>query len=328
MPDAMVGASRQSASLINEDVLLIKEDIPSCDLAMAETLVGHERREVLLQAVSIAVPPSVAHLPYPDNLIPLWSPEGLERLVHSAGPFEKLAHHMEGQGMLQCGVTSLTIALNVCRAPERQPFTIDFLQEEFRKTVRPVNTFFSTSLREIGDLASRFAVAESVHASDTDCASFRHRASATLKASGCVIVNFKRATLGYDSPFGGHCSPLAAYDATTDEFLVMDVARKTWQPVWVPTGLLFDGMNTLDEPRCTAQQSASNVCQVEFSEQPYTEEIERATSRGFILVSPAECAPLLQQSIYFLPWYHYGMWASLSGFENLLALPWDEGCPA
>jgi hypothetical protein len=29
----------------------------------------------------------------------------------------------------------------------------------------------------------------------------------------------------------------------------MDVARKSWQPVWVPTALLFRGMDTMEKPR-------------------------------------------------------------------------------
>ena len=33
-------------------------------------------------------------------------------------------------------------------------------------------------------------------------------------------------------------SPIAAYHREADSFLVMDVARKTFQPVWVPTETL------------------------------------------------------------------------------------------
>ena len=44
----------------------------------------------------------------------------------------------------------------------------------------------------------------------------------------------------------GHISPLAAYDAKADRFLILDVARYKYPPVWVKTSDLFDAMNTPD----------------------------------------------------------------------------------
>ena len=45
---------------------------------------------------------------------------------------------------------------------------------------------------------------------------------------------------------GGHISPLGAYDAKADRFLILDVARYKYPPVWVKTGEIFDAMNTPD----------------------------------------------------------------------------------
>jgi hypothetical protein len=45
---------------------------------------------------------------------------------------------------------------------------------------------------------------------------------------------------------GGHISPLAAYDAKADRFLILDVARYKYPPVWVKTADIFAAMNTLD----------------------------------------------------------------------------------
>ena len=59
-----------------------------------------------------------------------------------------------------------------------------------------------------------------------------------------VIVNFLRKTLGEE--IGGHISPLAAYDEKSDRFLILDVARYKYPPVWVKTADLFDAMNTPD----------------------------------------------------------------------------------
>jgi hypothetical protein len=39
---------------------------------------------------------------------------------------------------------------------------------------------------------------------------------------------------------------LAAYDAAADRFLILDVARYKYPPVWVKASELFDAMNTAD----------------------------------------------------------------------------------
>jgi hypothetical protein len=57
-------------------------------------------------------------------------------------------------------------------------------------------------------------------------------------------VNFLRKALGEER--GGHISPLGAYDEKADRFLIFDVARYKYPPVWVKTSDLFDAMNTTD----------------------------------------------------------------------------------
>jgi Phytochelatin synthase len=39
---------------------------------------------------------------------------------------------------------------------------------------------------------------------------------------------------------------LAAYDADTDRFLILDVSRYKSPPVWVETSAIFAAMNTTD----------------------------------------------------------------------------------
>jgi hypothetical protein len=41
----------------------------------------------------------------------------------------------------------------------------------------------------------------------------------------------------------GHISPLAAYNAETDSFLILDVAAYKYPPVWVSTEDLWDAMS-------------------------------------------------------------------------------------
>jgi hypothetical protein len=59
-----------------------------------------------------------------------------------------------------------------------------------------------------------------------------------------VIVSYQRKAVGQEGP--PHISPLGAYDAQSDSFLVLDVnpSRTSW--VWMPTATLIKGMRTFD----------------------------------------------------------------------------------
>ncbi|EOS95374.1 phytochelatin synthase family protein [Erwinia tracheiphila] len=59
-----------------------------------------------------------------------------------------------------------------------------------------------------------------------------------------VIVNFLRSAIGQTGD--GHFSPLGAYDAKSDSFLIMDVSNTEHPWVWVDSQTLFKGMHTLD----------------------------------------------------------------------------------
>jgi hypothetical protein len=84
------------------------------------------------------------------------------------------------------------------------------------------------------------------HASEYNAAAFRDQARAALEASppSAVGINFHRSGLGEVG--GGHMSPLAAYDAPSDQFLLLDVSRYKYPAVWVRTETLFGAMNTTD----------------------------------------------------------------------------------
>ena len=59
-----------------------------------------------------------------------------------------------------------------------------------------------------------------------------------------MIVNYKRAEVGQRG--GGHISPLGAYDAESDSFLVLDVNPAAAGWVWMSTATLVRGMRTFD----------------------------------------------------------------------------------
>jgi len=59
-----------------------------------------------------------------------------------------------------------------------------------------------------------------------------------------VIVNYRREAVGQRG--GGHISPLGAYDAASDSFLVLDVNPAAAGWVWMPAATLIKGMRSFD----------------------------------------------------------------------------------
>ena len=122
------------------------------------------------------------------------------------------------------------------------------------------------TLDQLGALLALHPVAVEVHhAADGGLDAFRAEARAALESGDrFVIVNYLRKALGQQ--IGGHISPLAAYDEKADRFLILDVARYKYPPVWVKASDLFDAMNTTDP---------SNG----------------GKTRGYVVVAKAEAAP-------------------------------------
>jgi hypothetical protein len=103
-----------------------------------------------------------------------------------------------------------------------------------------------TTLDQLGGLLALHPLTVEVHhAADGGLDTFRAAAREYLATRGhFVIVNYLRKALGQQT--GGHISPLAAYDGKEDRFLILDVARYKYPPVWVKASDLFDAMNTTD----------------------------------------------------------------------------------
>jgi len=58
------------------------------------------------------------------------------------------------------------------------------------------------------------------------------------------LVNYLRKAIGQET--GGHISPVAAYNQETDHFLILDVSRYKYPPVWVKAEELWQAMATVD----------------------------------------------------------------------------------
>jgi hypothetical protein len=155
-----------------------------------------------------------------------------------------------------CGVASLTMVLNALgvpapSTPEFEPFKTftqdNLLNDETEKVLpKEVLAKIGMTLDQIGGLLTTFGVKADVHhASDTSLDEFRKLATEAVGTPNrYVIVNYLRRAIGQER--GGHISPLAAYDADTDRFLVLDVSRYKYPPVWVEADDLYAAMNTPD----------------------------------------------------------------------------------
>jgi hypothetical protein len=198
-------------------------------------------------------------LPLPDNLTGFSTREGeiyfAESDAHEAY-FPLASNFLTQKSQSYCGVASIVMVLNALgvpapAVPEYQPyrtFTQDNVLSERTDAVLPRETLArqGMTLDQIGGILATQPVKAEVHrASESSIDEFRKLASAYLGEPGhFVIVNYLRKALG--EQIGGHISPLAAYDAKADRFLILDVARYKYPPVWVKTADMFAAMNTPD----------------------------------------------------------------------------------
>lgn len=228
---------------------------------------------------------SVANAPAPA-LVPFASDEGLARLARSnaKADFALLANQFEAQyNGAFCGPTSAAIVLNTLHSghpvlprdhsrlrkndvqflpPGADPivprFTQDSVIDKGPKTRaqvlgEPVSSGapkardFGYQLRQFdamlrgNGLVTRAVVVDDALAEQTVRADLSDNLS---RAGDYAIVNYRREAVGQKG--GGHISPLGAYDAASDSFLVLDVNPAAAGWVWMPTKVLVRGMRTFD----------------------------------------------------------------------------------
>jgi Phytochelatin synthase len=202
---------------------------------------------------------SAQTLPLPDNLTDLNSEQGEKFFFESGGLqsyFAVADNFVTQKTQAYCGVASIVMVLNALHTPapttpEYQPyhtFTQDNLLDEHTDAILPREVLArqGMTLDQLGALLSLHpATIEVHHAEDGGLDAFRLSARDYLAAKDhFVIVNYLRKSIGQER--GGHISPLAAYDAKSDRFLILDVARYKYPPVWVTASDLFTAMNTTD----------------------------------------------------------------------------------
>ncbi len=198
-------------------------------------------------------------LPLPDNLTGFDSDPGEQLLVDADAReayFPLASNFVTQKNQAYCGVASIVMILNSMKVPapsvpEYEPyktFTQDNVLDERTDKVLPRSVLMEIgmTLDQIGGILTTQPVkAEVHHAAESSLEEFRKAAISYLNQPGrYVIVNYLRKAIQQEK--GGHISPLAAYDAESDRFLILDVARYKYPPVWVKASELFDAMNTTD----------------------------------------------------------------------------------
>ncbi len=199
-------------------------------------------------------------LKLPQNLINLNSHEGEKLLIESNARedfFPLITQFITQINQAYCGVASSVMVLNSLgipapEAPQYSPYHV-FTQENFfnhestRQVLSPeVVSHQGMTLDQLGQLLASYGVTVKVyHAADNSLDNFRNLVAKNLKQPNhFVIVNFLRKEMGEEK--GGHISPLAAYNEKADRFLILDVSRYKYPPVWVKTADLWKAMATVD----------------------------------------------------------------------------------
>jgi hypothetical protein len=231
---------------------------------------------LLAVATFVALPARAEQAPLPHDVIGLDTAEGERLLTESTSKsdFAKLVSTFVTQERGSfCGVASAVTVLNALpiKLPEGNlPGPMYTQQNFFDEATSKVMSADEAArggmtLAQLGNLLQTHSVnVELVYATDISVDDMRSRLSKNMAtANDFVIVNYNRGELMQESM--GHISPLGAYHAASDRFLVLDVARYKYPPQWVRADALHRAMQSTD--------------------------IASGKSRGFVIVTPAKAPP-------------------------------------
>lgn len=199
------------------------------------------------------------HLPLPRNLVDLQSEAGQKYFLESkarAAYWPLASEFVTQKNGAFCGVATLVMVLNSLQLPAPEvahvgPYHAFDQDNVFSAATEAVVAQADIlkrgmTLDELRGLFAAFGVeATATHASQTTLDEFRRTARDYLsRPRHFVVVNYLRSTIGQLRD--GHISPLAAYDEDRDSFLILDVARFKYPPVWVAATELFAAIGTID----------------------------------------------------------------------------------
>jgi hypothetical protein len=200
-------------------------------------------------------------LPVPPGLISLESIEGelllRDNATISADFWILVGHFTTQDSNAYCGVASAITVLNAL--PIDAPLSEmhdgyhywdqnNFFDEN-TDSVASATTIQNSgmTLNQLGQFMEAHQVSADVHhAQDSTVEEFRTLGMQNLaEPRNFMIINYNRQPL-QEQGDSGHISPIGAYSPARDMFLLMDVARYKYPPMWVKTADLFNSINTND----------------------------------------------------------------------------------
>ena len=213
-------------------------------------------------------------LPVPAGDIALNSTEG-ERLLRECTHYpgvDVLMHLATQRNQAFCSAATAATLLNAMSKSIPAPVDVEFAPYPYHtqrsiladECVRATPTHVSddttmsakflathgATLHEWATYLACFVDVSHTHASTTDAAAFRTALKdafpTTRDGSGSKFVGINFVRTGVGEVGGGHMSPIAAFDETTDRVLIADVSRYKYPPVWATLASVFDAMNTTD----------------------------------------------------------------------------------
>lgn len=202
-----------------------------------------------------------AQTPSKENpkTVSLLTQDGLDRLesCETQNDYVRLTCHFECQSNPSyCGPASIAMIANALAIPRPQAtqhrsFRLFSQTNIFSPRFSPPITAGNVrragmTLREVSlHLQGLGCNVSATYASDMNKEEFCKMAIETLRQEDAyLVINYDRSLLGQKG--AGHFSPIGAYSQGTDEFLVLDVARYKYPPVWVKADLLFEAIATFD----------------------------------------------------------------------------------
>lgn len=220
------------------------------------------------------------------SLVAFASDEGMARLVRAQAKadFPRLVNQFEAQSNAAfCGPTSAAIVLNALHGRSRElprdgsrlrdgdllhlPRTVDLTLPRYTQdnvldrspksraqVLGEPMAIGGKPLRDVGFQTRQFDALLHAHGARTRLVIVDEARSENdirndlrdnlARAGDFVVVTYLRRAVGQDG--GGHISPLGAYDALSDSFLVLDVNPVSAGWVWMPTATLVKGMRSFD----------------------------------------------------------------------------------
>ncbi|PZU91260.1 MAG: glutathione gamma-glutamylcysteinyltransferase [Pseudanabaena sp.] len=207
--------------------------------------------KVLILGFALSACSAIAQpLALPESLISVTSDSGKKLLSTSQSKtdYSPLSNYFVTQSHpAYCGVASMTIVINALHGDRKLTQDNFFDNQKTNQIASALSIRWrGMNLDTLGKLLESHDVKVQVyHAIDTNLSTFRDSVTENLKQSNnFVLVNYLRRSIGQES--GGHISPIAAYDRSTDRFLILDVASYKYPPVWVKADELWKSMNTID----------------------------------------------------------------------------------